>query len=53
MVLGGISGPSGETCVHGPEVAQVDGDPLFDGPVQDLSVEVLPSYYSLRVAKPS
>ena len=34
-------------------LCQVDGDPLFDGPVQDLSVEVLPSYYSLRVAKPS
>lgn len=28
-------------------LCQVDGDPLFDGPVHKLSIEVLPNHYSL------
>lgn len=30
-------------------LCQVDGDPLFEGPVHQLSIEVLPSYYSLLI----
>ena len=33
-------------------LCQVDGDPLFDGPVQRLTIEVRSGYYSLLVPRP-